>query len=1130
MLDSIKHRIGRGAKLALLAMLSLPLFLLPVAGWAQTETGQIIGRVTDPQGALVPNAAVTVKSVETSATRTATTNDQGQYVVANLQPGFYDVTVRAQGFAQKTQRAQVTVGSQVSLETGLTIQATGEVVEVVASGGVEVNTQNQELSSVISGNQIRELPTITRNPYDLVGLSSNVSPVDPSFRGAGFSINGQRAASTNILLDGADNNDVFTASVGQSVPLDSVQEFRVITSNFTAEYGRASGGIVNVATRSGSNDWHGSLYEFYRGSALTSNSLDNNARGISKGNFVRNQFGYSVGGRIITDKLFFFSSTEWIRARSNSEQIAFVPTPELLAASATATQNFFNAVPLATPINGSVLNVGDVIASLGPSTFPPGNAFAALPAGLPAFGQVRYNVATDIGGGLPQNSVQTVGRVDWNISEKAQLYGRYALEDQDFFDGTNAFSPYRGFNTGINTRNNNFLLSFTYTFSPNLVSQSKFVYNRLNNFQPLGEQPPGPTLYIFGNVGARLDNELVAFPGYLPFNPGVAIPFGGPQNLIQAYQDVNYHWGNHQLRFGGSYIYIQDNRTFGAYQNAVETLGTSFAQSLGNLVAGQLLRFEAAVDPQGRFPGETITLPVAPPNFSRSNRFNEYSLYAQDGWRILPRLTVNLGLRYEYFGVPHNSNQRLDSNFYFGPGADIFEQIRNGRVFIAEDSPVGKLWESDTNNFAPRLGVAWDVTGDGKTSLRGGYGISYERNFNNVTFNVIQNPPNYAVIRITPVNTGAPIPITTSNVGPLSGSGITVTLPPTSLRHVREDIETAHAHFWSLAIERQVTKNTVASARYSGSAGRDLYTISNINRVGSGAVYLGDARPTATLNTQYTGINTRGNGGRSNYNALILEINNSGLRNTGLQFTAAYTYAKSLDNLSTTFSESSNNFNLGLLDAFNPDLDYGLSDFDIRHRFSASFTYTVPYFRDASGFVKYALSGWEATGIFSARSGSPFTVFDCTNAAFEVCPRVQLNGPVDREGAGDNFPDPLTPNRYVYVDLIGLTPGTFVNPITGTSEFGPFPSDMSTRGFFQGPGAWFFDLGVYKRFNFSESKYLQFRAEFFNLFNHSNLYFIGAEADISQSSFVPARRGVFVGPNGDTQERRSIQLALKFVF
>jgi hypothetical protein len=1109
-----------------LLILSLFLALAPLSAFSQTETGQLTVKAVDPQGAVVAGASVTVKSTDRGTTVTANTNDEGIATFASLQPGYYDVTTTGTGFAPFTQRVQITVGAKLSLEASISPQVQAESVTVVAGeSGVQVNTQNQELSTVVSQKQLTELPTLTRNPYDLVGLSGNVSPGDPSARGTGFAINGQRAASTNILLDGGENVDTFTASVGQSVPLDSVQEFRIITSNFSAEYGRASGGIVNVATRAGSNDFHGSLYEFNRVSALASNSFDNNAQGIEKGVFTRNQFGYSVGGRIIENKLFFFSSTEWTRIRSSQSVISMVPTPEFLATTSAATRAYFANYQLVSPINGLVS----------------GN-----------FGQVILPRAVDAGGGTPGNDWQTVDRIDYNWSDKTQIYFRLAFQDGDNPAGTVSFSPYQGFNTGFEQRNQNYLTSLTHSFSSNTVAQTKFVFNRLNQSQPLGDQPPQPTLFFFSNAVATEAGFPIRLPGYLPTSPGSAIPFGGPQNFYQAYEDVNWTRGNHQFRFGGQYVHIRDNRTFGAYQNAVATLGTNSTNALANLVAGQLAAFQVAIDPQGKFPCSTnpltgaaivtpecsITTPVSSPSFSRSNRYHEWALYLNDAWKIRPSVTLNLGVRYEYYGVQHNADRSLDSNFYLGDGGSIFEQIRNGRILLAEESPVGGLWKPDRNNFAPRLGLAWDVFGDGSTSLRGGYGMAYERNFGNVTFNVIQNPPNYATVQITPaIVPGGVIGLTANNAGPLAGSGITRSLPPTSLRAVDPNIVNAYAHFWSAAAERKLHESSMVSVEYTGSAGRSLYSISNINRRGTGNFYLGDTLTTqgfgsARLNNAgASDINFRTNNGRSNYNALITSFDASNLMKWNLRLTARYTYSKTKDNLSSTFSDSTNNFNLGFLDPFDPDVDYGNADFDIRHRFITSFTWGLPAVGDAGGIVHSVLGGWELTGIFSARSGTPFSIFDCTNSIFaeSPCIRVIENGPLTFNPQASRSRGAVAdqPNRFRLIDLTGLTPGTFTNPVTGGNEPGPFPDNMTRRNAFRGPGFWNLDAGLYKNFKFTERVSFQLRFETYNLFNHANASVIYGFPDNEISNgYIP----VCYGCTGTSADRRNIQIAGKIIF
>jgi hypothetical protein len=1114
--------------LGLLSILLVCLFGASAA-FGQAETGQVTVRVSDAQGALISGASVTVKS-DTGFSQSKVANDEGFATFTNLKPGFYTVSSTASGFAELTKRAEVTVGAKLEVVMTMTTGAVKESVTVVAGeGGIEVNTQSQELSTVVSSKDILELPSLTRNPYDFVTLSGNVNEdANGSGRGVGFSINGQRVASTNVLLDGGENVDYFVAGVGQSVPLESVNEFRVITSDFTAEYGRASGGVVNLTTKSGSNQFHGSVYEFNRISALASNSFFNNANGNARPIFTRNQFGYSFGGHLIKDKLFFFSSTEWTRVRSSASATTIVPTPELIAASAAPTKTFFAAFQLKQPINGAVYTVGKIVAD---TPGLAGGAFASLPLNLPAFGQAIYNVPANVGAGSPQNTYSTVNRVDYNISANTQLYGRYALENGTLFAGTINNSPWVGFETGQTTFNQNYLINLTHTFSSKLVSQSKIVYNRLNLQQPLGSAPAGPTLYLNGVAFAPLEGFAVAFPGYNEFTPGSAIPFGGPQNLLQLYEDVSYIRGNHNFRFGGMYEYIQDNRAFGAYEEATEQLGSNTAKGLNNFVLGQLQQFQAAVFPQGKFPGQTLQLPVGPPDFTRSNRYNEFAAYAQDSWHVKPRLTLNLGVRYEYYGTQHNGNPNKESNFYFGSGSNFFEQIRNGTVQIAKNSPIGALWAASPLNFAPRVGFAYDLFGDGKTSIRGGYAIAYERNFGNVTFNVIQNPPNYAVVALV---TGTDVTqsqnlITLNNSGPFAGSSGTKTLSAVTLRAVDPNIKQARAQLYSVAFQRQLAGRTLVSVEYSGSTGSNLYSIENINRPGGGLVLLGSPAATPTggmssrLNGQYGSINFRGADGSSRYNGMILSVENSGLGNTGLRFSARYTYSVSRDDLSSTFSDgNSGNFGLGYTDAFNPKLDYGYSDFDQRHRLSVGFNWAVPFAKSMHGVAQQVLDGWEFTGIFVAHSGNPFTEYDCSNANL-VCSRLAPQGSVAFSGSG-HYPEDPSPQNFdhvQYINLANANPLSYANSITGNNDFGPYPASMTKRNAFRGPGFWNLDSGVYKNFRLTERFKLQFRAEMYNMFNHANLFINGGEDDVATiGGFIPAH----------WDGSRNVQMALKVIF
>src|ERR1039457_3976982 len=307
--------------------------LMVSSAFAQSETGTITGTVTDPTGAVVPNAKITVKGTTTGSVRTITTNSSGSYTVTNLQPAEYTVTAEVSGFATLQQQVTVSVGSPLTRR----VAPRGPTLEAAESATV-VNTATQTLSYTVDQTQLRELPTLTRNPYDLVAAAGNVSDAGAGGRGVKFAINGQRESGTNVLLDGAANNNEFTAGVGQSVPLDSIQEFSVLTGSFTAEFGRASGGVVNVVTKSGTNAFHGTGYEFNRVSDLASNGFNNNAYGIARSVFDRNQFGYSGGGPAVKNKLFFFSSTEWIRVRSMAVNEVMVPDASLIAASPANTQ------------------------------------------------------------------------------------------------------------------------------------------------------------------------------------------------------------------------------------------------------------------------------------------------------------------------------------------------------------------------------------------------------------------------------------------------------------------------------------------------------------------------------------------------------------------------------------------------------------------------------------------------------------------------------------------------------------------------------------------------------------------------------------------------------------------------
>ncbi len=635
--------------------------------------------------------------------------------------------------------------------------------------------------------------------------------------------------------------------------------------------------------------------------------------------------------------------------------------------------------------------------------------------------------------------------------------------------------------------------------------------------------------------------------------------------------------GTHQLRFGGAYLHVRDNRVFGAYETSVEQLGNnSLSQGLSNLVAGNLYSFQGAVDPKGSFPCPTsittgatisspgcqITLPAAPPDFERNNRYNDGAAYAQDTWKTTSKLTLNLGVRWEYYGPQHSANPNIESNFYFGTGNTFFDRIRNGYVATTPNSPTHGLWKPDYKDFAPRVGFAYDPFGTGKWSIRGGYGISYERNFGNVTYNVIQNPPHYAVISLIAGTDVPTIPITTDNAGPLAGSGVTKNLPKVSLRAVDPHIKTAYAEQYSFAVEHEVVPNTLLSVNYSGSRGVHLYGIANINRAFSGQVYEGDTRgctgsgATATcslkqsnrLNPQYTNINFRSSDGDSYYNSLNVRLQSTNFRNYGLQLTANYTYAHSIDDLSSTFSESGNNFNLGFLDPFAPYLDRGNSDFDVRHRLVVAGIWQPTFlaFKNSGLLVKSILGGWELAPIFTVRTGTPFTVYDCTNA-LTACPRILDVAGMKKSGGSNVLADPATNgiNVYNYLPIPANAGNPYVNPALGPGfsdhplcltpgANGPCvlsPANVGMgRNAFYGPGNWNLDLGVNKTFQITERVGLQLRGEFFNVLNHHNFYVIAGNSDLASAATIQTAKGAIGGTPGPGDERRNVQLGAKLIF
>jgi hypothetical protein len=1170
---------------------------------AQVESGEIVGTVADQSGAIIPGATVTVKNVATGAARTTRTSGAGGYLVGGLEPATYEVQVTSGAFKPFKATAEVTVGGHTTVDAKLSVNSEITEVQVVGEGGVAVNTQSQELSQVIDTNQLAHLPSLTRNPYDFVLLSGNVSNGDNTTnsmsseqnvasQGVGVAMNGQREAGTEILLDGAENVGIFSVTVGNQTPIDSVQEYSVVTNNFSAEYGRASGGVVNLSTKSGTNQIHGSAWEFNRLSAYTANTYANNAANQAagsivdpKGGYTRNVFGFGAGGPIMKNKLFLYESTEWTRVRSSASETQEILDPSFINLLPANTQAYFKQYGTgAAAASGTVVTAGQ-LANAGLNTIGPINGVTPVSPGQPVFDVINFKVPFDAGGDFPQNSYSLVGRVDFNPTDKTTMFFRAARQNQDLFNGSNTYSAYPQYNTGTTNVNSSYLYSLAHVFNASLLNSAKISYSRFNNQTSFDTSLLNTPNLMITPPADPVTGGNIQLPGLQNAgSPGVGgLPFGGPQNTIQPQDDLTWTKGRHAMRFGGQLTYIQLNVAYGAYAQAVEQLGhtlqdsfTDLTNSAGNPNGSQLVQFEARVDPQGKLPcaldiygNQTtgascaVTPPLQSAVYGRSYRYNDWATYAQDSFRVFPRLTLNYGVRYEHYGVQHNNKPQLDSNFYFGPGSSIAEKVRTGGVQIADRSSIGQFWAPSWGTVAPRIGIAFDPAGDGKSSIRAGYGISYERNFGNVTYNASFNPPASAVVGSDcgPGSTTCGTVVTNNNLGPLGLPGPTTYLGPVELRMPDPNIKTAQTQFWSLALQRSVLRNTVVEVSYSGAKGTHLYDIENVNEVGAAQYHLGDPLVTGSAcantgysnqatgtpicptrpNQQYAAINMRGSLGSSSYNALNIKFQTQNLHNTGLSLITNYTWSHAFDDLSQTFGgdgQGGSAFvgSLGYTDYTQPGLDWGSSDFNVGNRIVVSPIWETPWFKSGNLLGREALGGWNLSGIITARTGTPFSVFDYSNILIGfTAPRLTPATPITNKKVAKS-PQAEGPNLFN-----GLTfplPASFapLNSELGYSDLGPFPGNMSRRNMFTGPGAWNSDLAASKTFKVTERVGLEFRAEGFDVFNHHNYYVNEGNLDYSGATTTPLTVNMLKGGlgslaiGGNHDERRFGQFALRATF
>ncbi|MCH7803195.1 MAG: carboxypeptidase regulatory-like domain-containing protein [Acidobacteria bacterium] len=1101
-----------------LSVLILLFWVFPIR--AQTGTGTLMGVATDSSGGTLPGVSVVIRNEATNTARTATTNDSGIYRVPVLQPGSYEVEAKLAGFKTLVNFGVVlTIGEIRTVDLPLSLGAISEIV-VVRDRRTLLDTEDSQLSSLVDHRRLRDLPLNGRNVYSLATLQPGVIPAMSSIANAegssAFFAAGSRFRGNNFTLDGQTNNDESVSGVPVVTPtVEAVQEFRVIRNNFSAEFGTHSGSVINVVTKSGSNQFHGSVWEFHRNVALDAGEvfdpwipdpLDPTTGKKNKAPLIQNQFGFTFGGPVVGDRLFFFGSYEGFRRRGGESQRIVVETPEFRQwvitnnPSSIAAQ-LFGSFPGPAPTRNIQTTADLDPASV--SFIDP----AMPPADLPVLGEV------DTFASSADDFDQFSLRLDSVFNEGRDLFfGRYFATDFRVPDATSR-SAFGDDEVGMNQSAN---LTLVHEFSPTLVNEARVGYLYLRSGVVPGSNPEVPAIIIDGPAGIQGAGGVNGFPA--AFGSLFVVPQFFKRHTFQWQDIVSINRGNHWFRTGIDVRRLHENGNFGDRSRPF-----FIYQGVFDFANDAPFMLQAGVDP----------LTGALTDTPRSWRSTEVGWFIQDDWKLHPRLTLNLGIRWEYFRPITEEQGRL-ANIIFPDTGGYFERIANAKVGVVDE-----LYKSDLNNFAPRIGFAWDFLGDGKTVLRGGYGVFYEKLFFNIIGNARFNPPFYGRAQLSPFFGDQIQPFLGSDPNDPFG-GFSGTVIPgadlgldenggiqgvrTRLRVVDPSLRDSYMQNLFLGIQRQLVWNTVVEINYQGTLGRKLPFFGDPNRF-TGDL-LGDADPLGRfagdmsenrLNASFDSFNLRQNRVTSNYHGVNMQL--SKRFSQGLAFQIAYTFGKAMDYGSDFFGAGENSgglvgqsFRTYFSDPLNIGLDYGRSAFDIRHRFVTNFLWEIPFMRDQSGALGQILGGWQLGGILAIQSGLPFGV---------------VNG--GRFPAGDYNADAQEgdrPDTPSFGNTFSDTPSTseFINGVFQTSDFpSPAPGSSGNLGknTFTGPAFRTLDLSLLKNFRLpmSEDSRLQFRAEFFNLFNRVNLYLPNINLN-----------GSFFGKSTQAFDAREIQFALKVFF
>jgi hypothetical protein len=1101
----------------------LLMILACVSVSAQQITGNIRGTVSDPSGAVVQGAIVTAEQTETGLTRTATTDHTGNYVLLELPVGHYRLDVSTKGF-QKYAREGISlnVNETAVVAAHLTVGSEQERVQVEADAEL-IQPTVTSLGQVVSERELLDLPLDGRNFSQLGLLQPGVVPLTPGLAEAGgslrkgqaYAVNGQRPESNNFLIDGANNFNGVDGGFVLTPPIDAIQEFRILTHNASAEFGNSLGSTTNIITKSGSNTVHGALWEFLRNDAFDAT----NYFAATTEPLKQNQFGGSIGGPVRKDKTFFFGFYEGFRNRQGKTQGSTVP-------SLAQRQGDFSAICPEGFTGGFCNNPNHQLFNVFLNQPYPNNQMpppGSGPTSISAFSQgllslfPNPNVGTNefVSTQTLQDDINQFGlRLDHYLTASDTLNFRYMFSDGTRFDPLSpAGASVPGFPVGEDHRAQNFVAQETHVFSPAIVGVLRLSYLR-NKFlfnEHINHTTPASLGFQYSpSLPAAVGPPFIQVNGYT----SVGDPITGPRNTYENAYDYSgsLSWvrGQHEFKFGGGYQHLN--------VNALQGIATN-----GFFV---FVPFPVVPDAFATFLwGQPIFFLQGRGDFSRGIRGNSANAYVQDTYKLTRRVTLNAGLRYE-LPSPYTEIHNRQTLWIPGRQSTVMPTAPAGLVYPGDAGVPAGLIRTFKKGFAPRVGVAWDPTGNAKWLVTAAYGIFYEPYYTGQggplqspisappdlqTAQISSPPPNFG----DPFNGNPPAPGTFAE--PLTNLTLTPNLP------------LPYSQDWDLNIQKSLPSEMLFEIGYVGTKGTKLPRFIE----GNPAIYMpGVSTPsnadrrriysgcTLALNSPpciYSSTGLIAGIANSSYNALETSLRKR--FSHGISFLASYTFSKSIDDASSfNMTGSASKPVAGENDlAQNPfDLaaERGRSLFDARHRFVLSYQWSLPFWQHPQGWYQQVLGAWQLNGIATVMSGTPFTVFDSNDVSDQGgAPEISgfsANRPNLVQGQNPNA-GPQTPGAW-------LNPNAFQrvipDPNSPVQQFG-----TAGRNIAQGPAYANWDFSAFKNIRVLEGKEFQFRAEFFNILNHTN--FRLPDSDISSPTFNQILAA---------ESPRVIQLALKFLF